>query len=109
MDAFIHWSKPYLLLSATYDETLSWMIEIWMKNYLVSDNDCNNISLKSPPQEKKNYKECQLMLSSHLVLVTLYCGLQLVLVTLDNIFTAVASSPHSSIHEDNPIFVNILT
>ena len=30
-DEFIHWPKPYLLLSATCDEILSWMIEIWMK------------------------------------------------------------------------------
>ena len=31
MDEFIHWPKPYLLLSATSDEILSWMIEIHMK------------------------------------------------------------------------------
>ena len=27
IDDFIHWPKPYLLLSATCDEILSWMIE----------------------------------------------------------------------------------
>ena len=36
MDEFIHWPKPYLLLSATCDEILSWMIEIWMTNHLVT-------------------------------------------------------------------------
>ena len=45
MDEFIHWPKPYLLLSATCDETLSWMIEVWMKNHLVGDNNCNTINL----------------------------------------------------------------
>jgi hypothetical protein len=35
MDEFIHWPKPYLLLSATCDELLSWTIEIWMKNHFV--------------------------------------------------------------------------
>ena len=29
MDGFIRWPKPYLLLSATSDETLSWIIEIY--------------------------------------------------------------------------------
>ena len=32
MDEFIHWSKPYLLLSTTCDEMLSWAIGIWMKS-----------------------------------------------------------------------------
>ena len=31
MDESIHWPQPYLLLSATCDEMLSWMIEIWIK------------------------------------------------------------------------------
>ena len=34
VDEFIHWPKPYLLLSATCDELLSCMIEIWMNNHL---------------------------------------------------------------------------
>jgi hypothetical protein len=38
MDEFIHWSKPYLLLSTTCDEMLSWVIGIWMKNHSISDN-----------------------------------------------------------------------
>ena len=42
MDEFIHWPKPYLLLLATCDEILSWMIKIWMKNHSVSDNDHNS-------------------------------------------------------------------
>ena len=33
----MHWSKPYLLLSATCDEILSWLTEVCMKNHLVSD------------------------------------------------------------------------
>ena len=28
-----------------YNETLSWMVEIWMKNDLISDNNCNVINL----------------------------------------------------------------
>ena len=34
MDEFMHWPKPYLLLSATFDEILSWKIEIWIKKSL---------------------------------------------------------------------------
>ena len=45
MDEFTHQPKPYIILSATYDEILSWMIEIWMKHHLVSDTDCNTLSL----------------------------------------------------------------
>ena len=44
MDEFIHWPKPDLLLSATCDEILSWMIEIWMKMQFVSDINCKSIS-----------------------------------------------------------------
>ena len=35
-DGWVHicWSKPYVLLSATCDEILSWMIEIWMEESL---------------------------------------------------------------------------
>ena len=76
MDEFIHWPKPYLLLSPTCDEILSWMIEIWMKSNLVSDNDCNTVNLYNPP--KNVYKEWQLLLGLYLVLVTLYRGVQLV-------------------------------
>jgi hypothetical protein len=42
-----HWPKPYLLLSGTCDEILSWMIENWMKNHLVSDNNCSIAHLNS--------------------------------------------------------------
>ena len=38
------------------DETLSWMIEIWMKIHLVSDNNCNTVNLYSP-HHPKIYKE----------------------------------------------------
>jgi hypothetical protein len=41
MDEVIRWPKPYLLLSTTCHEMLSWMTTIWMKNNLVSDNNCN--------------------------------------------------------------------
>ena len=47
MNVFIHWSKPYLPLSATCDEILSWMIEIWMKKHLVSNSNCNTVNLES--------------------------------------------------------------
>jgi hypothetical protein len=48
MHEFIYWPKLYLLLSATCDETLSWMIEMQMKNHLVSDSNCNVVNLQSP-------------------------------------------------------------
>ena len=54
MDEFIHWPKPYLLLSTTCDEILSWMIVIWMKNHLVSDSNCNSAKSIIP---QKIYKE----------------------------------------------------
>ena len=39
MDELIHWPKSYLLLSTIYDEILSWPIENWMRNHLVSDSN----------------------------------------------------------------------
>ena len=56
MDEFIHWPKPYLLLSATCDEILSWMIEIWMENNLVSDSNCNTVNLQPPKKFTRNDK-----------------------------------------------------
>ena len=56
MDEFIHWRKLYPLLSATCDEILSWMIEIWMKIHLVSDFICNTLNLKSPKLLTRNDK-----------------------------------------------------
>ena len=50
-------------------KSLLWTIENWMKNHLVSDSSCNivkSIVLNS------FYKEWQIMLGSHLVLVTLH-------------------------------------
>jgi hypothetical protein len=44
MDEFIHMPKAYLLLSTTFDEILSWIIEIWMKMPLVSDNNGNTVN-----------------------------------------------------------------
>jgi hypothetical protein len=40
--------NPNLLLLATCDKILSWMIEIWMENHLVSDSNCNAVNLQSP-------------------------------------------------------------
>ena len=54
MDEFIHWSKPYMLLSTTCDEILSWMIEIWMKIHLVSDSNHRHCKSVIPP---KIYKD----------------------------------------------------
>ena len=48
MDEFIYWPKPYILLSTTFDEILSWRIEYWMKNHLVSDNNYNTVDLWFP-------------------------------------------------------------
>ena len=45
MDEFIRWPKPYLLFSTTCDEILSWVIEMWMKYYLVSDSYCDTVNL----------------------------------------------------------------
>lgn len=45
MNEFIYWPKPNLLLSTTSNGMLSHMIEIWMKNDLVSDNNCNVVVL----------------------------------------------------------------
>ena len=39
--SIIHWPKPYLLLSATFHEIVSWMMETWMKNHLVSNSNDN--------------------------------------------------------------------
>ena len=51
MDEFIHYPKPYLLLSTTCDKILLWVIEIWMTNDLVNDSNCN-ILIQSPPLKK---------------------------------------------------------
>jgi hypothetical protein len=40
-------AKTHLLLSVACDEILSWIIEIWMKNHLVNDNNCNTVNLES--------------------------------------------------------------
>ena len=39
MDEFIHWPKPYRLLSATCDAILSLMIEKGVENHLISGNN----------------------------------------------------------------------
>ena len=51
------------------------MIEVWMEKPLNKWLELQNCISISPP---KNYKEWQIMLDYHLVLVTLYHGLQLV-------------------------------
>ena len=58
MDEFIRWPKPFLLFLATCDELVSWMIEIWMINHLVSDNNCNTVNLKVPPKITRNEESC---------------------------------------------------
>ena len=85
MIEFIHWPKPYLLLSETCDELLSWMIEIWMKIYFVSDYNCNTES-RNP---QMFYKDQQIMLVQHLVLVTLHCILQIVMSMTIRIFDTI--------------------
>ena len=61
MDEFIHWPKPYLLLSTTYDEVLSKMLGTWMKSHLVIKwqqlQHCKSII-----PHVKIYKERQIML-----------------------------------------------
>ena len=52
MEEFIRWPKPYLLLSATYHETLSWMIGNWMNFHLVSDDICKTV-IFNPPQNTR--------------------------------------------------------
>ena len=83
MDEFIHWPKPYLLLSTNCDEILSWMIEIHMKNHLGCDFNCNTVNLQSFKKFTRNDKKCWV----HLVLETLYCNLHLELVILNIIFS----------------------
>ena len=45
MDEFICWPKPYLVMLATRDKILLWVLEIWMKNHLVSDSVRNTVNL----------------------------------------------------------------
>ena len=87
MNDFIHCSKPYVLLPTTRDEILSWMIEIRIKNHLVSDNNCNIVKSTNPQETfAKNNEQCW---AKHLVLVRftisigdikyhIYCGKPLV-------------------------------
>ena len=45
-EEFICWPKPYLLLSTTFDETLSWMMDEfirWPKLYLLLSTTCDEI------------------------------------------------------------------
>jgi hypothetical protein len=58
MGEFIHWPKPYILLSRTCDEILSQIIETWMQDHLVSDSNCNHVDLESPKKIIRNDKEC---------------------------------------------------
>ena len=76
MDAFIHWQKPYHLLSTTCDGILSWMVQIWIKNQLISDNNCNIVDLYNALNFLQGMTNS---VGLTLVLVTLYRGLQLIL------------------------------
>ena len=53
MGGFTHWLKPYLPLSPTCDEILSWMFEIWIENHVISDSNRNTVKSTIP---KKVYK-----------------------------------------------------
>ena len=55
MNLFIG-QKPYFVLSTTCAKILSWMIEIWMENHLVSDSNCNTVNLQSPSKFTRNDK-----------------------------------------------------
>jgi hypothetical protein len=48
MDDFIHHPNPCLLLLATCDAMLSWVVEIWMKKHFISDSNCNIVNPLSP-------------------------------------------------------------
>ena len=55
-DGWVHpFAKSYLLSLATHDEILSWMIESWMKDHLVSDRNCNTVNLQTPPKKLINF------------------------------------------------------
>ena len=43
--SFLHRSSPRV------SDEMSRMIEFWMNNHLVSDNNCNTVNLKPPPQK----------------------------------------------------------
>ena len=75
MNEFVRWPKLYLLLSATCDETVmdDWDLDAKSLSKWQQFQHCKSIILK------KIYKKWQIMLGQHLVLVTLYHGLQLVL------------------------------
>ena len=53
------------------------MIEIWMKKSLGKWQQLQHCKIYNTPEFF--YKEWQIVLGEHLVLVTLYCGLQLAL------------------------------
>ena len=42
------------------DEIFSWMIDVWMKDHLVSDNNCNNVITSVIVQEMTNNVELTL-------------------------------------------------
>ena len=48
-DEIVHWPEPCLLLSSTCNEILSWMMEFWIRNHLVSGSNCNTVNLQSFP------------------------------------------------------------
>ena len=83
-DAWVHMlvKKFYLLLSASCDEMLSWMIEIWMKNHLVSGSNCNTVILWSP---KRFTRDDKIMFGLTCIVGDTTPGLQLVLSTTSRI------------------------
>ena len=59
MSSSIGQNPTLFFLSATCDKILSWVVEIWMKNHLVSDSNCNTVKCIIP---QTLYKEWQIML-----------------------------------------------
>ena len=64
-------AKNPTFLSSNYDELLSWMIEIWMKNHIVSNSNWNTLN-QFFFQGMTNYVGLTFS-----VLVTVYHNLQL--------------------------------
>ena len=81
--------KPYLLLSATFDEILSWMIEIWMQNQLIIDSNCNTANLYSKKLQgmTNNIGLTFSVSDTKTAVYNYYCARQLESVTLNIIFS----------------------
>ena len=78
-----------------YVEMVSWITKIWMEIHLVSDNNCNIVNLYCPIfslQGMTNNVRLNLVLVTlHVRLTFLYRARQLVLMTLNTIFSVANS------------------